>query len=167
MWSFPEKRMDTESPPPIDADASRTAMAGNQAPARRMLRSIGLGAAVILWFLLLVTPCLMFTLATHRYLSLPLVGVAEPANHPLIEIHLLTDIETRGLQITTSHFTERNDRSQCITVQVSYLLWAGSGEPASYCDCYLRDEPDQPWTLRTTGPVCPTTDDTGSLSGMD
>lgn len=112
-----------------------------------------LGLAV--WFLVLMTPCALFWLASGGEVYLQHANIPESAVHPLLKIGTVMNPDHRGLNITTSYVTSQSDSAMCVQTNVNYLLWQSRGEsPAtSYCDCYTRAEDQWQSTGTTTG-VC-------------
>lgn len=105
---------------------------------------------VVVWLPLILLPVLMFNLATNGEIVLSHgVGMPEPESHPWLRASLIMEIDTRGLNITRSSIvhTAANDLT-CVQTDVSFLLWAGTGEPVQYCDCYAQD--GDVWTLTST-----------------
>lgn len=111
------------------------------------------GCAVLLfgWVVLLSIPTFMFILATQGEIAVWHGDrVPSSSEHPLLKITLLMEMETRGLNITTSNIGSDGDGEVCVQTHVNYLLWEGEGEFASYCDCYQRADVESQWALSRT-----------------
>jgi hypothetical protein len=110
----------------------------------------GCGAAVLLWMVVLLIPAFLFLLAIQGEVALWHSGdVPEGESHPLLQVKLLMEVETRGLNITSSNVVRQDDLT-CMQTSVRYLLWQGEGNNVSYCDCYTRESNESAWELVTT-----------------
>jgi hypothetical protein len=104
------------------------------------LKRAGCGLAVLLWMVVLLIPGLFFLLAIQGEVALwHGAGVPEPEAHPLLQVKLLMEVETRGLNITRSVPIIQSNDVTCMQTSVNYLLWQGEGNNVSYCDCYRRN----------------------------
>ncbi|GAB1421819.1 hypothetical protein MASR2M15_20100 [Anaerolineales bacterium] len=107
------------------------------------IKRAGCGFLLIGWFLLLLLPCFLFSLAARGTLGIGHPGLPEPENHPLVQVQLISEIDYRGLALTRSYLSSQTDSNLCIETAVSYLLWEGEGDNALYCECYfLTDSGD-------------------------
>lgn len=104
-------------------------------PVRRIL----IGCGLIVWFLFVLSPCILFTLASQGEIIIPQGNLPEQQ----IRIWLIMEIEQRGLGISSTSVHER-DGTQCLQTNVSYWLWQGSAASLSYCQCFTRAEDS--WT---------------------
>jgi len=112
------------------------------------LGRLGCGAALVVWFTILLLPFAMF---------IPQGGIPDASDHPRLEVRLIMDADNRGLQIKRAGVAQRDDESLCIQESVSYLLWETDEENANvvYCQCYQRESADAAWALSgTTDGVC-------------
>ncbi|GEM_PF-2348006 len=118
----------------------------------------GLGwrvGCLVIWLPLILLPIVMFNLAVNGEIVIPNgAGMPEPSAHPWLKASLIMDIDTRGLNITRSSIASTSaDGLTCVQTDVSFALWAGTGEAVRYCDCYQKSGED--WTLMSTTPgVC-------------
>jgi hypothetical protein len=105
---------------------------------------------VVIWLPLMLLPIVMFNLATSGEVAFwHGAGMPEGESHPWLRATLLMEIDTRGLNITRSSIASaRADGLTCVQTEVSFLLWVGKGEPASYCDCYAKN--GDSWTLMSS-----------------
>lgn len=111
----------------------------------------GCGAAVLLWIVVLLIPAFLFLLAVQGEVALWHGGdVPEGGSHPLLQVKLLMEIETRGLNITSSNVVKPEEGLTCMQTHVRYVLWQGEGSNVSYCDCYTRESDEAAWELVTT-----------------
>jgi hypothetical protein len=102
-------------------------------PKPSRIRRIGCTIAVILWFLLLLTPCLVIVLATHGEISVSTGSAPEQRTR----IWLIMEARSRGLGVSTASAHE-SDGQTCVQTDVQFWLWQGSEEPTSYCECYTH-----------------------------
>ncbi len=122
-------------------------------PESRLGRAI-FGLLVVLWFMILLLPCALFSLAFGGEIRLGHGSVPEPETHPLLLVNLVMDVDNRGLRFERSVVVpdpddDRPQTATCVQTHVSYITWAtdGSAQPAQYCDCYERTTPDAAWSL--------------------
>lgn len=123
---------------------------------RAYARRTGCLIAVLLWSLFMLFPMFLFLLAINGEIALWHGGnFPENESHPLLQVKLLSEIQTRGLNITASYVAESSETAACVQTDVRYLLWQGRGENISYCDCYTRETAQSTWTpAATTRGVC-------------
>lgn len=122
-------------------------------PVRRILGRLGCFVGVSLWVIVLLIPGFLFLLAIEGEIAVwHGAGFPEPEAHPLLQVKLLMEIDTRGLNITASHISHETSTAACVQTNVNYVLWQGEGEPASYCDCYTRPDASASWALSETYP---------------
>jgi hypothetical protein len=122
-----------------------------EAPARQRrspLRRLGCGIALVLWFLLLLLPCALFTMATQGQVTISQGGL--PGQE--IRLWLIMEIEQRGFGVSSTSVHGDDANALCLQTNVSYLLWAGREDPNTYCDCYARADADSAWELVSTQP---------------
>jgi hypothetical protein len=118
------------------------------APVRRRspLRRLGCGIALVLWFLILLLPCALFTLATQGQITISQGGL--PGQE--IRVWLIMEVEQRGLGISSTSTHGSDPNALCLQTNVSYLLWSGRENPNTYCDCYTRADAESAWELSST-----------------
>lgn len=117
----------------------------------RSLRRIGCAGLLVIWFAILLLPCILIVLATRQEIVIWQGDL--PGQH--IRIWLIMDEDTRGLGISTTaaHRVEGDtlgDDNMCLQTNVSYWLWQGKGEPVSFCDCFTRSGQSEAWNLAET-----------------
>lgn len=109
---------------------------------------------VVLWLPLMLLPLFLFLLATQGEVALwHNASFPSSAEHPFLQVKLLMDIDTRGLNITRSYISTPPSGSDAVCVQtnVRFLLWQGQGEAVDYCDCYApHDDGSDGWTFVST-----------------
>lgn len=107
------------------------------------LRRVGCGLILVVWFLLLLTPCALIYLATQGEITIPTGSV--PGQE--VRLWLMTEDRNRGIGVSSAAVIGGNGTTDiCLQTDVRYLLWAGRGENASYCECYARASADAAWT---------------------
>ncbi|HEX2622673.1 MAG TPA: hypothetical protein VHL11_21080 [Phototrophicaceae bacterium] len=138
----------TPEPEVIESETPAIVYVGRR---QAYIRRAGCGCAVLLWALFLLIPGFLLVLATQGEVVVwHENSVPEPALHPLLQVKLLMEVETRGLNITTSTPVNKPDNLTCMQTEVRFVLWQGNGNNVSYCDCYQREGDKQPWTLIST-----------------
>lgn len=103
---------------------------------------------ILVWVLILFMPFALLTLASRGQITISHSGdVPDKHEHPLLQARLISEIDYRGLVITRSTIDRIDTGNLCIQTHVSYLLWQGEGEAASFCDCYNREEGADAWSF--------------------
>jgi len=121
------------------------------------LGRLGCGAALVIWFAILLLPFAMFWLGSGRTITIPQGNIPDAKDHPHLELRLIMDADNRGLQIKRGGVAERSDEQLCIEESVIYLLWQSEGntDNALYCQCYERQSAEAQWALTgTTNGTC-------------
>ncbi len=121
------------------------------------VKRLGCGILLVAWFTLLMTPCMLFYLASNGEIRIWHSDIPEPDAHPRVLVELITEIDYRGLQLTRSFPVNASESAVCVQTDVSFFLWHSIEEnlDSSYCDCYQRDEDNSDWLLNeTTIGVC-------------
>lgn len=122
----------TSSPPPPPKRSS-------------IMRRTGCFIGLIIWFVLLLTPCFCLVMASQGEITINLGDVPGQS----LRIWMVNEARSRGVAIArpTVYVTGNGD-SICLQTDVSFVLWMGQGDAIHYCDCYLRG--DNEWTLTST-----------------
>ena len=120
-----------------------------------VLKRAGCGILLIIWFTVLLTPCLLLYLASNGEIRIWHADIPEPHAHPRLLIELISEVDYRGLRIVNSTITNNildNDNHTCVSTHVRYLLWESAEEDqdVSYCDCYKRENSESIWALTST-----------------
>lgn len=114
---------------------------------RSRVRRIGCVLMTIVWFIVLLTPCFCITLATQGEIAIRVGNI--PGNS--YRIWLVNESRQRGLGISRpSLVTEAENSRQCIQTDVSFILWMGSQEATSYCECYTPGVGTSEWELASS-----------------
>lgn len=128
-------------------------------PKKSLPRRLGCWLLIVIWFLILLTPCGLFYLAANGEIRLDHSQIPEPHAHPRLLISLISESQDRGLRIESSTIKAVGDDSQlCVETAVTFLLWQSSGgnQNVQFCDCYRPAEADSAWQLDSTkGAACP------------
>lgn len=123
------------------------------APARRKpLRRVGCAIGLLLWAVIMISPCFLITLATQGQIIVTLGNAPDQQ----ARIWLLSEARERGIGISwPSARYAQDQKTVCVQTNTQFILWAGSGQPATYCACYIRDNDREAWTpLATTNESC-------------
>jgi hypothetical protein len=109
---------------------------------------IGCGIALVLWFALLMLPCVMFWFASGNEIYIAHGSVPEAYDHPLLEIGLIMTTENRGIKFKTSSIIPDEANAVCVQTNLNYVLWYSREEnpTASFCDCYERADTESTWS---------------------
>jgi hypothetical protein len=103
---------------------------------------MGCGLLTIFWFVLLLTPCGMFLLATAGEIRLDHADIPEPQGHPLISLSLSVDAFNSGFKISRSWIAQGEGQLTCVETITNYLRWRSDGTESTvvFCQCYRRDD---------------------------
>lgn len=116
-------------------------------PLRRSpIRRAGCTVAVILWFLILLTPCLCIVLATQGEITI----ATGSAPGQQMRLWLVSEADQRGIVLSTASIHQPSENAVCVQTDVRFFLWAGEADPTSYCECYGRSSSSEPWELVST-----------------
>ena len=111
-------------------------------PRRRSLRRIGCSVLLIIWFAVLLLPCLLVYVATTGEVALATGSL--PGQE--VRLWLMTEDRDRGIGISTASVAGGSSATTaCLQTDVRYLMWAGRGENSTYCECYTRSSADAAW----------------------
>lgn len=103
---------------------------------------VGCTILVILWFLLLLTPCLAIILATQGDIVIPQGSV--PGHE--IRIWLISEADQRGIGISSASVQQTDANALCLETNARFILWAGNADSLTLCECYTRESEDQAWS---------------------
>ncbi len=98
-------------------------------PQNRWRRRIGrVGCAILLipWFALMLTPCLVLTLAFQREITL----THSDLPHHAFRVWLIQERDAQGLAVVTSRRVEITtpEPLACVVYDVRFFLWGGDAE---------------------------------------
>jgi hypothetical protein len=114
---------------------------------RKYLRRTGCALLLVIWFMLLLTPCLLFTLAAER----EMVFTYSDIPNDNLRIWLIQDAKNRGVAISNSRRVHLDNGTVCTVIDGRFILWQGSAEPPHYCSCYTRPDQDSMWSSVAEG----------------
>jgi hypothetical protein len=104
---------------------------------RRFLKRLGCGILLVLWFMFLLTPCLMIKLAVDREIILTHSDIPNDD----FRVWLIQDVRSRGLAVSNTRRVDGTNGAVCTLTDVGFLLWEGKGgDPQHYCSCYSKAE---------------------------
>lgn len=101
---------------------------------RHPLRRPGCVIALVIWFLLLLSPCALIVLASRGEISINTGSAPEQR----IRIWMIQEARERGLGVSTADVFVLDEDNICVQTNVSFLLWEGEAEPTQYCECYVK-----------------------------
>jgi hypothetical protein len=111
----------------------------------RYLRRLGCALLLAVWFTVLLLPCALIVLATKGEIVVAQGGL--PGQY--IRVWLVMEEDQRGLGISSTSAV-RSEGAECLQTGVNYVLWQGSAESATYCDCFTRSGESEAWNLLET-----------------
>ena len=109
------------------------------------IRRLGCGVLLVMWFMILLLPCIMIVLATQGEIVLTHSGIPEDD----FRVRLIQTTTERGLAISNSHRVDIQDGNVCTIIDVRFFLWQGKANPAHYCSCYTGS--DKTWSSVAEG----------------
>lgn len=126
----------------------------NRVTKKSPLRRPGCVIGLMIWLLLVLSPCLMIVLAVRGEIALTTGSAPEQK----LRIWLIQEAGQSGIGV--SNVDLLTDSGQlCVQTNVRFILWRGQAEPAQsqYCECYTRIETD--WQLlRVSQDACTPTE---------
>lgn len=114
-------------------------------PLRIVLRVV----IIVMWFLILLLPLVFFALAIQGDITIARGGIPDSHEHPLLQLSLISEVDSRGLRITTTSISKPDELNLCVQTNVRFALWEGEGESASFCDCYVRQDSISEWQFES------------------
>jgi hypothetical protein len=120
-------------------------ISGTAYPRHRPLRRFGCAFGLLLWALLLLSPCPFIILAIQGQIVIDTGDAPEQQ----LRLWLIMEADQRGIGFSQA-FVERNGDEVCVETNVQFLLWQGDADPVKYCQCYLNMENMDTWSLSET-----------------
>jgi hypothetical protein len=103
------------------------------------LRRLGCGLLLLVWFLVMLTPCFVIVLATQREIVIQYSDIPQDE----LRIWTIQERDLRGIGIANSRrvtVTATTGDATCTVIDIRFVLWQGQAESARSCACYeLRD----------------------------
>src|SRR5690606_35269280 len=115
-----------------------------------LLRRIGCGLLLVIWFAILMLPCFLFVLATQGEIAVSQGNV--PGQQ--LRLWLISEPDQRGFAFSSAAVHATDENAVCVETSVRFLLWTGRAEPVSYCECYDRTDAESAWTYTSGGAQC-------------
>lgn len=136
--------------PEFDAEEPESTPPASTAKRRRPLRRFGCFLVLVLWCIILLSPCFLVVLATQQEI---LIQTGELPGQSL-RIWLVNEPRQRGIGISRPSIYAEAENIICLQVDVNFLLWMGSEKPNTYCDCF-SDPGNKNWELVSSNPeIC-------------
>jgi hypothetical protein len=118
-----------------------------QPKSRSRVRRVGCAVVLVLWFALVLSPCLCIILATQGEILVHLGDV--PGNE--LRIWLVNEAHERGIGIASPTVSTAQDANAvCVQTNVTFILWEGEGSPTHYCECYTQSVQTGDWSQVTS-----------------
>ncbi|MBC8099657.1 MAG: hypothetical protein H7Y11_09455 [Armatimonadetes bacterium] len=138
--------------PEVDVNEDETAIPLPAPRKRGVVGRVGCVGALLLWLIVILFPAFLLVLAVQGEVTVwHGSDVPEPGLHPLLQVNLLMEIQTRGVSITTSTPSTQPGDLTCMQTEVRFVLWQGTGDNVGYCDCYTRANAQAPWQFVRMG----------------
>lgn len=100
----------------------------------KLLRRMGCGAMLAVWFALMLSPCVIVTVLVEGEF---VVKLSDKPNHNLRMFNVDTD-DRRGFGFSYGEVERETDEELCVITHVRYIMWRGENSPVDYCQCYAR-----------------------------
>lgn len=100
----------------------------------RVVRRLGCGALLAMWFVLMLSPCVLITVLVQGEAVLKL---SDRPNHNIRMFNVDTD-DRRGFGFSRGEIERETDTELCIITHVRYIMWRGENRPVDFCQCYTR-----------------------------
>lgn len=114
---------------------------------RHPLRRAGCAIGLLLWAVFMIAPCFLCVLATQGQITISLGSAPDQQ----ARIWLLNEAHERGIGISwPSARYSQDEKTVCVQTDTRFVLWAGTGQPATYCECFIRANTDAVWTTNPT-----------------
>ena len=142
-----------DSPSQQDSEANESPETENQEPAvvrkkRGPLARLGCALGLIIWAILILSPCILIALAVQGEIS---ISTGEAPDQRL-RVWVIMEAAQRGVGISNASVRPSADGQTCVQTDTSFLLWQGRGEPVSYCECYQHEDGSKEWIPVGTTP---------------
>lgn len=95
-------------------------------------RRVGCWLLIGIWFLLMLSPCLVITVLVQGEV---VYGLSDKPGHEL-RIFKVQSETARGFGISLGTVERESDGNVCILTRVRYAVWRGDAEETNYCQCY-------------------------------
>ncbi len=105
------------------------------------LRRIGCGIALTLWFLLLLTPCIMVYAASQGEITIPQGDLPGQS----IRLWMIQEARLQGIGVASTSVLTIDGDTRCLQTDNRFLLWRGNEPPVTYCECFRRSADGAKW----------------------
>jgi hypothetical protein len=92
--------------------------------------------ALVIWFLVLLSPCFLIVLAVRGEISITTGSAPEQR----IRVWVIQEAGQSGVGFSNVDIHQTADDALCVQTNVRFLLWRGHAEPTQYCECYEQVE---------------------------
>src|SRR5258708_747333 len=111
---------------------------GGRLKIRRLLRRLGCGVLLVLWFALLTLPCFAIALVFQKEIILTHSDIPNDE----FRIWLIQDIRNRGVAVTNSRRVDAPNGVVCTVINGGFFLLQGtSSEPPPHLPLYTPRHP--------------------------
>lgn len=118
---------------------------------RGPLGRLGCALGLIIWAILILSPCILIALAVQGEISIS----TGDAPDQRLRIWLIMEAAQRGIGISNASVRSSVEGQTCLQTDAQFFLWQGRGEPVSYCECYQHEAGSKAWIpLGTTPGEC-------------
>ena len=100
---------------------------------RHPLRRPGCVIGLVLWFILLLSPCFMILLAARGEISISTGDLPDQR----IRVWLIQEARLSGIGVSSAT-VQAHDQQMCVQTNVNFMLWRGQADSTQYCDCYTH-----------------------------
>jgi hypothetical protein len=94
----------------------------------RWLRRLLYALVVLVWLLLVIAPLLAFVLAARGQIQFG----SDPRRH--LRLFLVQEEDAQGIGL--EWLRPSRSQSACSSGSLTYFMWEGEGQNASFCQCY-------------------------------
>lgn len=101
-----------------------------------MLRQVGCGLLIIVWFGIVLLPCLMITLAIRGEITVPYSDIPEDE----FKLWSIQSADARGIGIANSRRVPGKNGETCTIIQRNFIMWQGEASAARWCSCYTKKD---------------------------
>jgi hypothetical protein len=105
-------------------------------PPRHPLRNPGCVIALVIWFLVLLSPCFLIVLAVRSEISITTGSAPEQR----MRVWVIQEAGQSGVGFSNVDVKHTSDEALCVQTNVNFLLWRGKAESTQYCECYEQAE---------------------------
>lgn len=101
---------------------------------RSRFRRIGCGIGAVIWFILLLLPCIAIALISQNEIAIQTGDIPGQS----FRVWLIQDATERGIGIARPSIHNGQNSNTCLQTDTSFIMWMGKGDATSFCECYAR-----------------------------